>query len=392
MIATKTEGVFENEFTRSKDSKGSDKASSKRVCINWTNKIDHESLLFACKCSISLCLAVLLGLQFNKQNGYWSGLTTAISFETGKIAIFTVANARAQGTALARISLWAGGDAAVIGALLILGRKRYGPPSEFTIARLTEALIGLSCFVIIELVMQPTRAATIAKNHLFLCFGTLKSCTKQIDLDSGQINGFMKKQRQLNSQVEKLQKFIVDAELEPNFWFTPFPVSCYQKLQRSLSNVMHLLYIMAYSIESLTQALDSCDVDRNKIQEHLGKGRQILNEAISSSMKCIGITISIGMSRAFQDQPEDHKIVYDLEEGKSQREYTTNNKEWKVSSDFLEHSKEVIDSMTSIESKEKVIRNMILCLCSIGFCMSSLMREIKDLEKGIKELVNWEHS
>lgn len=463
MIVTETEGVFENEFTifspesisltsldqpaifflscikmcindlimtkGSKDSGGSDKVSSKRVCINWTNLMNRESLVFACKCSISLGLAVLLGLQFNKRNGYWSGLTTAISFETGKVAIFTVANARAQGTALgsvygvlgctafqnfARIRFiamipWiifasilrhskmystAGGDAAIIGALLILGRRRYGPPSEFAIARLTEALIGLSCFIIIELVIQPTRAATIAKNHLLLCFGTLKSCTKQIDLDSGQINGFKKKQRQLNSQVEKLQKFIVDAELEPGFWFTPFPVSCYQNLQRSLSNVVHLLYFMAYSIESLIQALDSCDAERNKIQEHLKKDRQIVNDAISSSMKCIEKTISIGMSRAFQDQPEDHKVVYDLEEGKSQREYTTtstSNKEWKASSDFLEHSKEVIDNMTSIEGKEENIRNIIICLCSIGFCMSSLMREVKDLEKGVKELLNWEH-
>ncbi|KAG5582900.1 hypothetical protein H5410_053527 [Solanum commersonii] len=401
MIATETEGVFENEFTSlspesisltsldipaifflscikmcindlimtkgSKDSGGSDKASSKRVCINWTNLMNRGSLVFACKCSILLGLAVLLGLLFNKRNGYWSGLTSAISFETGKIAIFTVANARAQGTALgsvygvlgctvfqnfARIRFIAmipwiifssilrnskmystgGGDAAVIGALLILGRKRYGPPSEFGIARLTEALIGLSCFIIIEL-----------------------------------INGFMKKQRQLNSQVEKLQKFIVDAELEPGFWFTPFPVSCYQNLQRSLSN---------------------------KEDPGTLKQRQIVNDAITSSMKCIETTISIGMSRAFQDQPEDHKIVYDLEEGKSQRDYTatsTSNKEWKASSDFLEHSKEVVDNMTSIEGKEEVIRKMILCLCSIGFCMSCLMREVKELEKGIKELVNWEH-
>ncbi|XP_055808383.1 uncharacterized protein LOC129876935 [Solanum dulcamara] len=232
------------------------------------------------------------------------GLTLAISFETGKIAIFTVAKARAQGTALG--CLW-------------------------------------------------------------------------------------KKQRHLNSQVEKLQKFIVDAKLEPGFWFTPFPVSCYKKLQRSLSNVMHLLHFMAYSIESLTQALDSCDADGKKIHEHLNQDRQILKEAISSSMKCIDKTIFIGLPRTFQDQPEDRKI--DLEERKSQREYTTtstSDKEWKALGDFLEHSKEVIDNMTSIKGKEEeIIRKVILCLCSIGFCMSCLMREVKDIEKDIKELVNW---
>ncbi|XP_070020567.1 uncharacterized protein [Nicotiana sylvestris] len=340
----------------SKVSQGSDRASSKQVYNNWI-KAMNKRLVFACKCSISLGLAVLLGLLFNRENGYWSGLTLAISFETGKIAIFTVANARAQGTALGSV-YWvlgctifqnfaklrfialihwiiftsilrhskmystAGGDAAVMGALLILGRKAYGPPSEFAIARLTEALIGLSCFVIIELVFQPTRAATLAKNHLYMCLETLQDCTKQIVLDSGQ-NDFIEKQRHLNS-LEDLQKFLVDAEVEPSFWFTPFPASCYQNLNKSLSNVMYLLYFMANSIESLSQTLHSCDDDRKDIQEQINKDIEILKEALSSSMICIRKTISIRLLRASQDQPEE-QICYDLEEGKSQREYTTSS-------------------------------------------------------------------
>lgn len=60
------------------------------------------------------------------------------------------------------------GDAVVIGALLILGRKSYYLQVN-SIARLTEALIGLSCFVIIELVMRPIRAVTLAKSQLYIC-------------------------------------------------------------------------------------------------------------------------------------------------------------------------------------------------------------------------------
>ncbi|XP_016487715.1 uncharacterized protein LOC107807790 [Nicotiana tabacum] len=408
-----------------KDLQGSNGASSRQVCNNWITAMSKR-LVFTCKCSISLGLAVLLGLLFNRENGYWSGLTLAISFETGKLAIFTVANARAQGTALgsvygilgcsvfqnfaklrfialipwiiftsilrhSKMYSTAGGDAAVIGALLILGRKGYGPPSEFAIARLTEALIGLSCFVIIELVFQPTRAATLAKNHLYLCLETLKVCTKQIVLDSGQ-NDFIEKQRHLNSQVEDLQKFIVDAELEPGFWFTPFPASCYQKLHKSLSNVMHLLYFMANSIESLSQTLHSRDDDRKDIQEHINRDIEIIKEALSSSMSYIGKTISIRLLRASQDQPEE-QICYDLEEGKSQCEYTTSSmsdKEQKTLSYILEHSKEVADKTTSIEGNGELTRKTVLCWCSIGFCMRCLMNEVKDIEEGMKELVNWE--
>lgn len=41
----------------------------------------------------------------------------------------------------------AGGISAAVGALLILGRKNYGPPIDFAIARITEAVIGIICFI-----------------------------------------------------------------------------------------------------------------------------------------------------------------------------------------------------------------------------------------------------
>lgn len=67
-----------------------------------------------------------------------------------------------------------GGDATVIGALLILGRKCYGLLSEFAIARHTEALIGLPWFIIIVHVKQPSRAVTLAKSQLYMWFEALK--------------------------------------------------------------------------------------------------------------------------------------------------------------------------------------------------------------------------
>ncbi|XP_057769043.1 uncharacterized protein LOC130989098 [Salvia miltiorrhiza] len=136
---------------------------------HWIHKLtSHDRLLFATKCSLCLSLAVLLGLTFDKENGCWAGLTIAISFVTGRQAIFTVANSRVQGTALGSVYgviccflfhyeelrllallPWiiftsflrhskmygqTGGVSAAIGALVILGRKNYGAPNEFAIS------------------------------------------------------------------------------------------------------------------------------------------------------------------------------------------------------------------------------------------------------------------
>ncbi|KAL2526270.1 Fusaric acid resistance protein [Abeliophyllum distichum] len=71
---------------------------------SWITKhVDKERLVFASKCSLSLGLAVLFGLMFNKENGCWSGLSIAISFVTGRHAVFTIANTRAQGTAIGSV-------------------------------------------------------------------------------------------------------------------------------------------------------------------------------------------------------------------------------------------------------------------------------------------------
>ncbi|KAM2395655.1 hypothetical protein ACFX1X_032987 [Malus domestica] len=51
------------------------------------------SLIFALKCSLAIGFAVLFSLLYNKENGYWSRFTIAISFVTGRQATFTVTNA-----------------------------------------------------------------------------------------------------------------------------------------------------------------------------------------------------------------------------------------------------------------------------------------------------------
>ncbi|XP_016542588.2 uncharacterized protein LOC107842986 [Capsicum annuum] len=412
-ITTMTEGL------RSTMGSSSNKSCCRQACIDCTMPIIHERMVvFAFKCSLSLGLAVLLGLLFNTENGYWSGLTIALSFVTRKEAIFTEANARAQGTAIgsvygvlgctifqkvaqirflsllpwiifttflrhSRMFTQAGGTAAVIGSLLILGRKSYGPPSEFAIYRLTEAFIGLACFVVVELMLQPTSSATLVKKHLYLVQGTLKDCTERMIVDSRQ-KGLMEKQRDLKYQVKDLDKFIKDAVLEPRFWFSPFPISCYLKLQRSLSKMADVLFFMSCDIEFLCQAFDRYYPDKKELQQYINKDLQQFKDALSSSVSCFEKTISIRLLKTSQIQPEQN-IMNDLEEGNSS---CPRGEVEMILSSFLQNSNEVRGKVRDIAGIE--LRGTIVgCLCSLGFCMSFLEREVRDFDSGIKELVKW---
>ncbi|PHU06817.1 hypothetical protein BC332_23306 [Capsicum chinense] len=412
-ITTMTEGL------RSITGSSSNKSCCRQACIDCTMPIIHERMVvFAFKCSLSLGLAVLLGLLFNTENGYWSGLTIALSFVTRKEAIFTEANARAQGTAIgsvygvlgctifqkvaqirflsllpwiifttflrhSRMFTQAGGTAAVIGSLLILGRKSYGPPSEFAIYRLTEAFIGLACFVVVELMLQPTSSATLVKKHLYLVQGTLKDCTERMIVDSRQ-KGLMEKQRDLKYQVKDLDKFIKDAVLEPRFWFSPFPISCYLKLQRSLSKMADVLFFMSCDIEFLCQAFDRYYPDKKELQQYINKDLQQFKDALSSSVSCFEKTISIRLLKTSQIQPEQN-IMNDLEEGNSS---CPRGEVEMILSSFLQNSNEVRGKVRDIAGIE--LRGTIVgCLCSLGFCMSFLEREVRDFDSGIKELVKW---
>ncbi|KAJ8537788.1 hypothetical protein K7X08_014328 [Anisodus acutangulus] len=409
----------------------SNKSCCRRVCIDWTMPMINERMVvFAFKCSFSLGLAVLLGLLFNTENGYWSGLTIALSFVTGKQAIFTEANARAQGTAIgsvygvlgctifqkvaqirflsllpwiifttflrhSRMFTQAGGTAALIGSLLILGRKSYGPPSEFAMYRLTEAFIGLACYVVVELILQPTSSATLVKKHLYLIQRTLKDCTKHMVVDSRE-KGLMEKQRNMKSQVHDLEKFIKDAVLEPSLWFSPFPISCYQKLQQSLSKMADVLFFMGYEIEFLSQAFDRYYPDKRELQQYINKDLQHFKDALSSSVSCFEKTISIRLLKTSQIQPEQN-ILYDLEEGNSSRPNacivsSRNDEEMEMEmilSSFLQNSNEVHGKVRDIAGIE--LRGTIVgCLCALKFCMSFLEREVRDIDIGIKDLVRWE--
>ncbi|XXG80942.1 hypothetical protein AAC387_Pa09g1696 [Persea americana] len=149
-------------------------------------KSQAKGSLVAFKCLLALGLSVLFGLLFSKANVFWAGLAVAVSISPWREATFKSANVRAQGTVLGsvygvlgcfisqrfmelRILVlipWivftsflrrsrmygpAGGATASVGAILLLGRKGYGPPSDFAMTPITEVFIGVSCPILVEL-------------------------------------------------------------------------------------------------------------------------------------------------------------------------------------------------------------------------------------------------
>ncbi|TQE11844.1 hypothetical protein C1H46_002478 [Malus baccata] len=198
----------------------------------------------------------------NKENGNWAGLSVATSLASAREATFNAANAKAQGTVLgthSRMYGQAGGISAVIGAVLNLGRTNFGTPSEFAIARITETFIGLSCSVIVNPILQPTRASALTKTQLATTLGTLQECINTVSLQSGRAN-LEENQKKLKMHVAELGKLIGEAEAEPNFWFLPFHSACYGKLLRSLSIMMDLLVLSAHAVgvvEDNSQTLEA---------------------------------------------------------------------------------------------------------------------------------------
>ncbi|KAK7402180.1 hypothetical protein VNO78_14234 [Psophocarpus tetragonolobus] len=127
----------------------------------WVVTLRNTNLKPAVKPSLSLALAVLLGLVYSKENGFWAGLAVAVGYVSGREATFRGANVKVRGTVLGSVYgvlvcfvferfipirfmallPWfiitsflqrsgmygtAGGISAVIGAVLILGTKALG--------------------------------------------------------------------------------------------------------------------------------------------------------------------------------------------------------------------------------------------------------------------------
>ncbi|KAL8232947.1 hypothetical protein R6Q57_002725 [Mikania cordata] len=373
-----------------------------------------ERVVFALKCSIALGLAVLLGMFFDKKNGYWSGLTIAISFVEGRLPIFTVANNRVKGTAFGSVYgvlgscllhqfpeirfvillPWivftsmlhhsnmfgeSGGIAAAIGALLILGRKNYGPPKQFAIARLTEVSIGLFCMVLLEVILQPARATTLVKLQVSQCLGTLDKCLNQISSPKENKQNI----KRLKSDLNELKNLIKIAKSEPSLWFLPFTATCYDTIRERLSKMVDLMQIMVYNMEFISCLSQDSDCDSKELQEHISSNMNILKENTNPRVKCLQKITLVKSNETFDRHLQESDGFVDLESGSQPTEAAI-----KVMDAFVQHLKEVIEKT---QSDEDCAVKLTLHLNSLAFCVGCLVGETMQVENCIKEIIRCEN-
>ncbi|XP_020224254.1 uncharacterized protein LOC109806295 [Cajanus cajan] len=409
----------------------SNSPKGKEKWANWVATLRSTNVMPAIKFSLSLGLSVFVGLVYSKENGFWAGLSVAVSYVSGREATFRAANVKAHGTVLGAVygvlgcfvferflpirflSLlpWfiftsflqrsrmygpAGGISAVIGAILILGRKNFGPPSEFAIARIIETFIGLSCSIFVDLIFGPKRASTCAKMVLSQCLATLGGSIGSLSLLAGKTD-LEDNQRKLKMQVNELRKFVVEAEAEPNFWFLPFNSACYNKLLESLSRVVDLLWFGEHALKFLQQEFQRIRVCGTEGVHTLEVELGHVKKLIWSSIKCLEEISRIKSPRSIGKEVEKMNNSYDLETGKSSEcdicMVSSIGEEGieETIDTFLQQSKIVVDNLYDDEGDKELKSQVALSLSVLGFCLYACIRETIKIEEAIKELVQWEN-
>lgn len=415
------------------------KNEGKENWADWaTTTLRATNLVPAIKFSFSLGLSVFMGLLYSKENGFWAGLPVAVSYVSGREATFRAANVKAQGTVLGTVygvlgcfvferlvpirflSLlpWfiftsflqrsrmygpSGGISAVIGAVLILGRKNFGPPSEFAIARIVETFIGLSCSIFVDL-LRPKRASSCAETELSQCLATLGESIGSLSLlsvagktDSQSQLELEDHQRRLKKQVNELKKFIIEAEAEPNFWFLPFHSACYNRLLGSLSRLVDVLHFAARALKSLQQEFHGKE-EVNMLQVELGRIKELVCSSIKileeiSKMKSLKL-----VEKELEKKKKGNNVSCDIESGKS----TECGNTWMISGlgedgigetigSFLQKSRDVVDDLYGGEGEKEVKSEVVMSLSAVGFCLSACMQGTMEIEEAIRELVQWEN-
>ncbi|KAL6640619.1 hypothetical protein ACP70R_021742 [Stipagrostis hirtigluma subsp. patula] len=363
----------------------------------------RRRLMAAAKCGFSLALAVLLGLLFNNEHGFWSGLIVATTMAAGRDSTWAVAIARAHGTALGSIYgvlgcllisqrrlltmdlrllallPWmvlatflkrsraygpAGGVAAALSVVIIMGRRYDEAPMAFTVARLVETFIGISCAVAADLVFQPgARPSVQARAQLAACIAAIRDCF--VAHPGPEVATLM---RRVQQQLALLRKHTAEARSEPTYlWLPPFPAACYGKIEGSLSRMAQLLHLY---LQALTCSQLDLDVD-----DAVGVVSGSLNH-------CLRLATN---SSSLQDEASSQGHG-DLEAGHGTKcscckeEETTAPEE--VAASFLAHAREALPK----EDDEEAEGLVVCCLASMALCMGEIIKEALRLEAHILDL------
>ncbi|KAL6591691.1 hypothetical protein ACP70R_049763 [Stipagrostis hirtigluma subsp. patula] len=367
----------------------------------------RRRLMAATKCGFSLGLAVLLGLLFNNDHGFWSGLIVATTMAAGRDSTWAVAVARAHGTALGSIYgvlgcllisqrhlltmdlrllallPWmvlatflkrsraygpAGGVAAALSVVIIMGRRYDEAPMAFTVARLVETFIGISCAVVADLVFQPgARPSVQARAQLAACIAAIRDCF------AAPPGPEVATLRRVHQQLALLRKYTAEARSEPTYlWLPPFPAACYDEMEGSLTRMAQLLHLYVQALSSSQLDLDFDDA-----------GGDGFSRVVSSSLNhCLRLaTNSPSLEDEASSQGHD-----DLEAGHGTKCSCCKEEETpapeEVAASFLAHAREAQPK----EDDEEAEGLVVCCVASMALCMGEIIKEALRLEAHILDL------
>jgi len=219
---------------------------------------------------------------------------------------------------------------------------------------------------------------------------TSQLCAGQKSALSSSIPALRRKHQEVKSRINKLEKFIAAAESEPNFWFLPFYGACYRKLLVSLRKMECLLLFVAIEIGTLSQVSDRLQVLINNYLLPLG-------EEVGFSLKCIEELISMNSLALLERGVQKISISHDdMELGKSSPSAdvlyrTLSLDEEEVENSIPQHSKVEADGIEKREGAQELKSRLILRIYSLEFCISSLIKETREIEKQVKELITREN-
>ncbi|KAK7396498.1 hypothetical protein VNO78_17548 [Psophocarpus tetragonolobus] len=434
-IANKTDSKLE------KTEKSGDSKWSTRKIREVVMKLipSNQNLGFAFKSSLSLGLAVFCGLTYNKENGYWAGLLISLCFVTERHPTFSLANARGQGTAMgsiygilcsfllerfidirflpllpwivfssflsySRMYGQAGGISAVTGALLVIGMNHNEPPSKFALARIVEVSIGLLCFVLVEILFNPYRAATLAKSELSQCLRSLQDCIDQIgiinptkkEMPFSSTQALREGQKKLKYLVGQLEEFTVEAELEPNFWFIPFHNACYRKMLESLSRMANLLLFVTYSMENIMLLSQKSGAFSVNLQDGVNENLETFKNKVSSTLKCLHEKTRIKSPRELENEIKNRNLLCDIETQEYLNEgafriWDGDKEVYSITASFLKHLEKMANKTCTNIDEEMLKGQLLFHYSCLGFCTSSLMRETLKIQSEVKKLLIWEN-
>jgi hypothetical protein len=126
---------------------------------------------------------------------------------------------------------------------------------------------------------------------------------------------------------------------------------------------------------------------------------ELFKEMAGSLVKCFEDVILLKSLTFLEKKLENKNISYDLELGKSSNwnifkaSSLKDDKIDSIISSYLQHSKEIVDKFHAAdhEGERELKSQVVLCLSALGFCMSNLIKETREIEKGIIELLQWEN-